>query len=107
MTPPPGSVPALWHDDSLLADLVQENTQLKEEIRRMRAGVPSVTRNDIPTASSAGVVCHICGAPATCIGNYEGANWHGPTAACDACCGHGNEDGWCEPIAPDAAERES
>lgn len=45
-----------------------------------------------------------CGKPATCIGSYEG---HTPIApACDKCCGHGNEDGWCVPIADAAAKWE-
>jgi hypothetical protein len=31
-----------------------------------------------------------------CFGRYED---EGPPApACDRCCGHGNEDGWCKPI---------
>lgn len=34
-----------------------------------------------------------CRKPATCIGSYEGAT--ATSAACDDCCGHGNEDGWC------------
>lgn len=40
--------------------------------------------------------CARCGGDAVCIGAYEGAE----TAeyACDSCCGHGCEDGWCEPI---------
>lgn len=41
--------------------------------------------------------CAGCLQPATCAGEYEGA---GLARACDACCGHGNEDGWCEPIDP-------
>ncbi len=36
--------------------------------------------------------------PAACFGCYESEE-HGPAAACDVCCGHGNEDGWCVPIA--------
>jgi hypothetical protein len=41
-------------------------------------------------------VCLVCGAPATCFGQYEG---RGPVRyACDECCGHGNEDGWCEQL---------
>jgi hypothetical protein len=42
--------------------------------------------------------------PAACVGRYEG---DGPIAlACDVCCGHGCEDGWCvrlasEPARPD------
>jgi hypothetical protein len=41
-------------------------------------------------------ICHHCGKPATCFGSYED-NLH-PAFACDECCGHGNEDGWCEPV---------
>lgn len=42
-------------------------------------------------------VCHVCGKPVTCIGEYEictGVERY----ACDACCGHGNEDGHCRPV---------
>lgn len=41
-------------------------------------------------------LCQHCGEQrATCFGSYEG---HEPDGyACDACCGHGNEDGWCNP----------
>ena len=36
--------------------------------------------------------CLHCGKPAVCHGSYEGQ----PVSyACDECCGHGNEDGWC------------
>jgi len=41
--------------------------------------------------------CAICGKPATCIGVYEDPEGE-PEPACDDCCGHGNEDGWCRPI---------
>lgn len=42
-------------------------------------------------------VCANCGKPATCIGRYEGPEQ--PVAfACDECCGHGNEDGWCKRL---------
>jgi hypothetical protein len=41
--------------------------------------------------------CAHCGKPATCIGAYEE---DGPdTPACDDCCGHGQEDGHCLPLA--------
>ena len=46
---------------------------------------------------------HCVSKPATCIGAYENAEI--PAPACDECCGHGNEDGWCIPTA-DLAERE-
>ena len=42
--------------------------------------------------------CAICLSPAACVGAYEGAQEEAP--ACDTCCGHGNEDGYCRPIAP-------
>lgn len=42
------------------------------------------------------IKCHVCGKPASCIGAYEGTSLFEP--ACDACCGHGNEDGACKPI---------
>jgi hypothetical protein len=32
-----------------------------------------------------------------CIGRYEDSG--PPELACNECCGHGNEDGWCQPIA--------
>lgn len=35
--------------------------------------------------------------PASCIGQYEGDTTR-PRYACDTCCGHGNEDGWCSPV---------
>lgn len=34
--------------------------------------------------------------PAVCIGSYE--RQQDIEAACDICCGHGNEDGWCLQI---------
>lgn len=43
--------------------------------------------------------CAHCGKPATCYGVYED-NAKPIERACDGCCGHGNEDGWCEPIVP-------
>lgn len=40
--------------------------------------------------------CATCGAPASCLGAYEGHTE--PSWACDDCCGHGNEDGWCRTL---------
>ncbi len=41
--------------------------------------------------------CAICGSPATCTGSYERPDaW---AFACDACCGHGCEDGTCQRFA--------
>lgn len=39
--------------------------------------------------------CMTCGKPATCYGKYEGVEGY----SCDNCCGHGNEDGFCERLA--------
>jgi len=44
-------------------------------------------------------ICARCGAPATCFGSYE--DDLSPAFACDDCCGHGNEDGQCEPVTGD------
>jgi hypothetical protein len=41
--------------------------------------------------------CEICGKPATCVGRYEDMPEPG-TPACDDCCGHGCEDGHCDPL---------
>lgn len=41
--------------------------------------------------------CEYCGNPATCLGRYEAMT--SDTYACDRCCGHGCEDGRCEPLA--------
>ena len=38
-----------------------------------------------------------CMNPAACVGEYEGNDGH-INFVCDEHCGHGNEDGWCEPI---------
>lgn len=43
----------------------------------------------------------ICGNRPTCRGAYEGQDVIG--YGCDDCCGHGNEDGWCEPVGTGAA----
>lgn len=45
----------------------------------------------VPTCQSGG-----CSNLAACFGTAEG---NAPSLACDECCGHGNEDGWCWPLA--------
>lgn len=42
-------------------------------------------------------MCRHCETRATCVGEYERTD-HDIGFACDECCGHGNEDGWCIPI---------
>lgn len=39
--------------------------------------------------------CYHCGIQATCYGRYGNVF---PCYCCDDCCGHGNEDGHCEPV---------
>lgn len=50
-----------------------------------------------PTIGSPPKCSHCEKRDATCIGVYEDSRQH-PTPACDVCCGHGNEDGWCEAL---------
>ncbi len=54
---------------------------------------------------SGGLICACCELEAaTCIGRYEREPEESP--ACSSCCGHGNEDGYCETIYPDTAPLE-
>lgn len=48
-------------------------------------------------------LCRFCEKPATCFGTYESSANHG--FACDDCCGHGNEDGWCTADPADIGDR--
>lgn len=73
----------------------------REEVRLAAAGVTDVAptsppSDDNPPASDAPLVCSHCGKPASCIGRYDNMIEDAP--ACDDCCGHGCEDGHCEPI---------
>lgn len=47
------------------------------------------------STSNTPILCADCGEPASCVGSYEGRP---SSPACDRCCGHGNEDGRCEPL---------
>jgi hypothetical protein len=49
----------------------------------------------VPAPGGSGPKCATCGKPATCYGSYEDKP---PEYACDNCCGHGCEDGHCDPI---------
>lgn len=51
-------------------------------------------------------LCGVCGKPAACFGLYDdpdGDRSGDPDYACDSCCGHGCEDGKCDPIADPAS----
>lgn len=64
----------------------------KEALERLRAALPVEEQGPRPVD----LTCAHCRKnPATCIGRYEGHGGYHP--ACDECCGHGNEDGFCRP----------
>lgn len=52
-----------------------------------------------PVIGTSAIRCD-CGARAVCFGAYEDPIQI--CGACDECCGHGNEDGWCVPLDADA-----
>ena len=47
-------------------------------------------------------LCAHCGKQATCKGAYEGSELE--EYACDDCCGHGNEDGYCSSVVEEERE---
>lgn len=48
-------------------------------------------------------LCSICRKPAACFGRYD--NMKTAAYACNDCCGHGCEDGWCRPVVDRPRER--
>lgn len=89
------------HDCADELEKVLAATTLSTEVSSTTAA-SSAQKESLPPASAhprseMGLNCHVCGKPASCIGRYEGHGDYAP--ACDACCGHGNEDGWCKPLA--------
>lgn len=63
------------------------------------AGDPSLVMDggDVAVDPGLDLTCDHCGTRrATCFGRYEDPGQ--PELACDACCGHGGEDGWCRPV---------
>lgn len=57
--------------------------------------LPAAAEREVPA-------CRFCGFEATCHGTYEGETGY----ACDTCCGHGCEDGWCERLAVEVERTE-
>jgi hypothetical protein len=79
----------------------EDDFELAAEDEDIVAGVEHLLQQALATEREKAPRCAVCGKPATCLGRYEG---HGPWQwACDDCCGHGNEDGECRPVA-DVAE---
>lgn len=79
------------------ADLMEcERDQARADLREANTALRDVTTR---WEYMLGVwpTCQHCNhAPASCFGVYEKSTpveW-----ACDLCCGHGNEDGWCRPL---------
>ncbi len=84
--------------------------RMEQEIRALKS-----ERDDLKTELAiaceaitgfveAGIRCFHCRKRlATCVGAYEGTKEQ--LSACDECCGHGNEDGWCVPISEYVDER--
>lgn len=58
--------------------------------------LPIVNDADV-WASDEGWRCGMCGKPATCFGGYAGCH-DTLRFACDECCGHWQEDGWCVTV---------
>lgn len=53
-----------------------------------------MTDESVATLVMSGATCGHCDErPAACLGNYGEES--GDCYACDECCQHGNEDGWC------------
>lgn len=87
-----------------LADSLNLAGKLSEDQALVRAVVDSAHRDAamrdarrLTQVVASEPACAICGKPAACKGAYEDATEE--AFACDECCGHGNEDGHCRPIA--------
>lgn len=73
------------------ADLAAALTTLLAQSAKVQEQAATLQARDAEIAMAP--KCAVCGKPASCLGTYEMDN---PWAfACDACCGHGNEDGCC------------
>ncbi len=85
------------NDGHLIFAIGGPMTEPLEQERRVRKA------EALAAAMRDAALCEGCRKPATCVGEYETCGEH-VGFACDDCCGHGNEDGWCEPI-QEAGER--
>jgi hypothetical protein len=56
-----------------------------------------ITAENITDEQIRSLTCAICSKPAACVGSYEDMPYPGEPA-CNECCGHGCEDGHCEPL---------
>ena len=65
-----------------------------EAAMRSMAGTPEMEIDKIFELDPEEKCAH-CGEKAACVGSYCGQPIE---PACNGCCGHGNEDGFCEPL---------
>lgn len=82
--------------DALRAELASM-TRARNEVQSIAAGLRKQLSALKPLDAERvrHLTCDHCGKePAACFGHYEGGEGD-PCVACDTCCGHGNEDGWC------------
>ena len=85
---------AARNDIGEAADVANMAMMVADSIGLLRSDAPSALGSCVSTSK---IVCGTCGtAEASCFGSYEGHER--PNFSCDTCCGHGNEDGWCEPL---------
>jgi hypothetical protein len=70
--------------------------QLMVEARRLRAEVARLTAENERLRTALPACAHCDQGSAACFGQYDSEG--DGAAACDVCCGHGNEDGWCVPL---------
>lgn len=92
--------------DDRIQSVLRIARAMDDELRELRADLWRTQR--VLLARRARAVCGGCGAPASCFGEYETFDGTGAGYACDECCGHSSEDGWCVPVeaADLAVERE-
>lgn len=83
-------------DATTVSDWAQGLAERSAKLRKvLTPGVPK--RKSTPTTEPVCAHCHK--RPAVCIGSYEGLQIL--EYACDECCGHGNEDGYCTMLDDD------
>jgi hypothetical protein len=87
-----------------LCDLTSRAAGAGERVVDAIAAERDAARAELAKTQARAIKCGHCEhEAATCFGSYEDDdNW---AFACDTCCGHGNEDGHCIPLAELGTER--
>lgn len=90
----------------IISDFVDEVASRQDKEAELEARIAELeARTDAGPRPRTPPVCAICGKPAVCFGAYDMAEQS--SYACGQCCGHGNEDGQCQPIVDPAHSWES